>query len=165
MPINFFDENAKTNSSETRFGLCDDPPPAENPAYIDEIDDLKWIGIVNNHTNQDTDFYPVDRCIPLYRANGEPENRCDGVLRFNNNLIFVELKSREAAGWLGKGREQLTVTIQLFKVNYTVTDFAKIEAYVCNSLRPIASKNYAIEIQKFKDDTGLILNVLQNISI
>jgi hypothetical protein len=38
MPINFFVEEAKTTSSYLKFGLCDDPPPAQNPAYIDEND-------------------------------------------------------------------------------------------------------------------------------
>jgi hypothetical protein len=167
MPINFFDETQKTSSSNNQFGLCDDQSPAENLAYIDEINHDKWIGIVDNPTNKQTDFYPIDHCVPLYRTNGDLERRCDGVLRFNKNLVFVELKGRVANshGWLADGKRQLTVTIQKFKENHTIADFSKIEAYVCNSLRPMASKNYSIEIKKFKDETGLILNVQQKISI
>lgn len=188
MPINFFDENAKTSSSKIRFGLCDDTPPSGKPAYIDEENPDKWIGIINNSTRKQTYFYPIDNCILLYRRKiakdknviirkihtfiiklfdiKEKESSCDGMLRYDNDLIFIELKSRESRHqWLAKGKKQLTITIRKFQKNHDSKAFTKIEAYICNSLRPMASKNYAIEIQKFKDDTGLILNVQQNINI
>jgi len=164
MPINFFDENAKTGSSNVRFGLCDDPPPSINPAYIDENDDTKWIGIVNNPVKKSIDFYPVDNCIPIYKPDGNLERRCDGMLLCDNNLSFIELKRRENK-WLGDGRKQLTITIQNFQNNHDIKAFSKVDAYLCNSIRPIFKENYIIEIQKFKDDTGFVLNVQQNIHI
>ncbi|MDR3340138.1 MAG: hypothetical protein LBT25_08650 [Candidatus Symbiothrix sp.] len=187
MSINFFDENKKTNSSKNQFGLCDDPPPAENPAYIDETNKNKWIGIVNNSTKKDTCFFPIDHCVPLFRPKltkvknpviriihkflillfkiQEKESSCDGVLSYNNNLIFVELKNRGSGGWLKKGREQLTVTIAKFKENHDIQKYNKVEAYVCNSLKPLANTGNSNHIQQFKDETGLILNVQQNIDI
>ncbi|NDW13201.1 hypothetical protein D0T50_09875 [Bacteroides sp. 214] len=168
MPINFFDEDAKTNSSSSIFGICDDPSPSTTPAYIDENkdnEDKKWIGVVHNSATQSIDFYPIDNCVPLLRPNGDKENRCDGVLSYSNNLIFVELKERGGSGWIGIGRNQLTITLQRFRENHNISDYTKIEAYICNKLRPISSKNHANEIQKFKDETGLILNVQRNIHI
>lgn len=164
MPVNFFDERAKTNSSNTQFGLCDDPPPAKNPAYIDEYDQTKWIGIVSNQARKSIDFYPIDNCIPVMKANNELERRCDGMLRFESSLFFVELKTGEK-GWLGVGREQLTISIQKFQQNHDLSTFTKIEAFICNSSRPVSKSNYMIEIQKFKNDTGYVLNVQQKIEI
>lgn len=194
MSVNFFIEAKKTNSSSSQFGICDDPDPLKNPAYIDEKDTVKWIGIVNNPINIGIDFYPIDHCVVLFRSPKKMDNRCDGVLvkseyeistlqkLFNSfcrlikckqfifrgnycNLIFVELKERIGSGWVGDGRKQLTGTIQHFKENYFVPKSINIEAYICNNLRPKSNKNYAIEIQKFKDSTGLSLNVKQEINL
>jgi hypothetical protein len=173
-----------TSSSEI-FGLCDDQPPSISPAYINETHPAKWIGIVNNHGRRNIDFYPIDHCIPLFRPKvarqknrvirkaaqtivnlfrlKEPDNRCDGMLLCNKELIFVELKERGTSGWLNDGRIQLTVTINHFRKNHDISDYNKIEAYVCNKLRPFANMGNANQIQRFKDETGLILNVQQGI--
>jgi hypothetical protein len=112
MPVNFFDENAKTSSSNIKFGLCVDPPPAEAPAYIDESDDAKWIGIVKNPSRKNINFYPIDHCIALFRKKiareknrvlrvvhefficifrlTERESCCDGMLHYNDNLFFMK---------------------------------------------------------------------------
>ena len=59
MPIDFFENKCKSTSNKIEFGLCDDPPPAENPAYIDENDVSKWIGIVKNNTNKVKQIYKI----------------------------------------------------------------------------------------------------------
>jgi len=46
MPIDFFKPSCKTNSNSIKFGLCDDPPPDANPAFIDEMDQSKWIAML-----------------------------------------------------------------------------------------------------------------------
>lgn len=126
MPVNFFDKTQKTSSSNSQFGLCNDQPPAENPAYIDEQNRSSWIGIVDNPVNKQVDFYPIDHCVPLFRPKiakeknqilrkihtviiqcfniKELESRCDGVLRFSNSLFFVELKTRTSHKWLATGK-------------------------------------------------------------
>lgn len=43
MGINFFDANCQGRTNQSKFGLCDDPPPAKNPAYIDTEDSTKSI--------------------------------------------------------------------------------------------------------------------------
>lgn len=35
MEIDFFDENCQSRTKAAKFGLCDEPPPSTNPAYID----------------------------------------------------------------------------------------------------------------------------------
>ena len=79
--------------------------------------------------------------------------------------IFVELKERGTGRWLGKGREQLTATIQKFKLVNDINFFILVEAYVCNKLKPSFHVAHAVNIQKFKDDTGLILKTSNTIKI
>ncbi len=165
MPINFFDNLCKTNSNNKNFGLCDDPPPSENPAYIDENDDSKWIGIVNNPTNKEVDFYAIDNCVNVLRADGNKESRCDGMLNYEENIIFVELKMRGTSGWLTKARSQLTITISKFQEDNSLSQYNSVEAYACNSLKPSSNQGNSAQIQKFKDETGLIMYAQQEINI
>lgn len=157
MPINFLDSDCSSNSSNSAFGLCDDPPPSNNPAYINENTPSFWIAKINNLNQENVVFYAIDNCVTVLRPDGKDESRCDGVLSYANKLIFVELKSRKSKKWFKKGREQLTTTINYFRLNHDVTTFKKIEAYVCNNLRPLAHVGQAANIQKFKDETGFIL--------
>jgi hypothetical protein len=187
MQVNFFSGQHKMTSSLERFGLCDDQLSSTSPACINEIHPAKWIGIVNNHGRRNIDFYPIDHCVPLYRSKvakqknkviqkitqtvfnllrlKEPDKKCDGMLFCNKELIFVELKERGTSGWLNDGRIQLTITINHFRKNHDISNYNKIEAYVCNKLRPFANVGNANQIQRFRNETGLILNVQQEIDI
>jgi hypothetical protein len=102
------------------------------------MDQSKWIAIVNNPVREIVSFYAIDNCVLILRPNDEMESRCDGLLLYSNTLIFIELKSREGGQWLKKGREQLTTIVNLFKSDYNSYTYDKVEAYVCNSLRPLA---------------------------
>lgn len=163
MPIDFFKDACKSESSKTEFGLCDDI--ANSPAYIDENTKTKWIGVVKNPNGRDAQFYAIDNCLGLRRADGTLESSCDGVLKESLNLIFVELKERQSGSWFGDGRKQLTNTIKIFKANHNVADFSSITAHVCNNLKPLANSGRAVAIQMFKDDTGYILRDTMEINI
>ncbi|OXG05340.1 hypothetical protein BC749_11621 [Flavobacterium araucananum] len=165
MPIDFFDNKCKSSSNKTEFGLCDDPPPPTRPAYIDETDDSKWIGVVKNKDNKEVDFIAIDACIEIKRADGKDSRRCDGVLSFDKSLIFVELKSREGGQWLKSGREQLTITIEKFKLEYNINQYDDVYGNVCNSLRPQSHFGHATNIQQFYDETGLVLKTDRTIEI
>ncbi len=174
MPINFFQVGCKTESNQQLFGLCDNPDPAKDPAYIDEVDSTKWIAEVTNGASVNVDFFAVDHCPGIHpvRVNGESAKRCDGILRHNNKLSFVELKDRDHRGWISGGRKQVTETIQFFHANHNITTYANVDAYVSNKQRPLAVTGSYTEVQKFKDETaiilsnaGLLLNINRNISI
>jgi len=165
MPINFLDLNCSTQSNELEFGLCDDPPPPHKPAYINETDPLIWIAKVKNPNQEMVTFYAIDHCVSVKRSDGKMAKKCDGVLSYHNNLIFVELKSKKSKQWLREGREQLTSTINNFKLSYDMSICKKVEAYVCNNLKPLAHIGQATNIQKFKDDTGFILKGKREIDI
>lgn len=157
MAIDFFQNKCISSSNKDEFGLCDDPPPSSSPAYIDELDKSKWIASVSNPKSKEVNFIAIDACIDIRKSDGNLESRCDGLLNYDNDLIFVELKSREGGSWVKKGREQLTVTFENFKKNYEIDEYNDISANISNSLRPQSHSGHAINIQKFFDDTGLIL--------
>ena len=165
MPVDFFSAACKSESSLAEFGICDDPPPPNTPAYVDEdtSNKQKWITKVNNSSLKPIEFFAIDNCVALSKPEGGAQRRCDGLLRFDNTLIFVELKSG-TYGWLDKGRKQLTETIERFReeVHGSVME---VKAYVCNNMRPCTTGNHMTEIQKFKDDTCLILQIKQEIAI
>lgn len=163
MAVNFFQNACKTSSDKNIFGICDDSP--NSPAYIDENTRSKWIAIVSNPQNKRADFYAIDNCVEILKPNGDLESRCDGLLKENQNLIFIELKERESKGWFGKGSKQLKTTIDVFLANYNASNFNSIEAYVCNSLKPRSNPARASSIQKFYDETGFILRDKQLIII
>lgn len=165
MSIDFFVNTCKSTSNKAEFGLCDDPPPATNPAYIDEVDDSKWISIVKNSKIKEIEFIAIDACIDIRKSDGSLESRCDGLLSFDNSLIFVELKSREGGQWLKKGREQITITVNNFKLNYNINQYDNVFGSVCNSLKPQSHSGHAANIQQFYDETGLILKSDRNIEI
>ena len=165
MPINFFLNTCKSNSSSSEFGICDDTPPPASPAYLNENDRTKWVAIVKNPDHKTANFYAIDNCINILRPDGNQESRCDGLLQVEKDLIFVELKSRESSGWFKKGREQLTTTINLFKANNEMNNFNSIQAYVCNDQKPRSNVGRAASIQQFKNDTGYILRDMQEILI
>lgn len=167
MPIDFFKECCKSNSNKNKFGLCDDSTPVTNPAYIDEHNTEKWIGIVNNKNEYSLDFFAIDNCVEIFRLNGKMESRCDGLLCHGKRMIFIELKSRKKKGstWLTEGRGQLKTTIKIFKDNVDINSYDSIEAYVCNQLKPHANQGHSVQIQKFKDETGINLKAKQIIDI
>lgn len=165
MSIDFFKECCKTTSKNNKFGLCDDPPPANNPAYIDESDEPKWIAEVQNINETLVGFYAIDHCVDIFKSDGEMESRCDGMLHHENNLTFVELKDRGSRGWLSKGRDQLTITVSAFKSAHDINAFDEVVAYICNKQRPLAITGNNTEVQRFKDDTGFLLRPDRNIII
>lgn len=168
MAIDFFCEAYASSSNRARFGLCDDVAPVnspKNPAYIDEEDDSKWTAVVNNVSQKTIWFHPIDNCIEILRSNGDMDSRCDGLLRDNRDLLFVELKDRARAKWIGEGLNQLKITIRNFKRFHNIDDFGSIRAHICNKQRPLAVVSCKVALEQFRHDTGYSVSVDRNITI
>ncbi len=165
MPVNLLEQACRTSSDKAEFGLCDDPPPPGRPAYVDESGPNKWIGLVKNPSGKEVEFYAVDHCVEVLKPDGSLEKRCDGILQYEQNLVFVELKDRAARGWLGDAREQIEASSRVFAASARAGQYASIRAQVCNRQRPFTTPNYTNEIQKFRNSTGLVLRVERTIQI
>ncbi len=160
--IDFFDDKCKTESSKKEFGICDEGE--QNPAYIDESNSEKWIAIVKNSTKKNIEFYAIDNCITMKREDGKDSKQCDGLLKDENTIIFVELKSRTTSKWFNEGKRQIIQTFNFFKQNYDISDFS-FKAYICNKKRPRANQSRVESIQRFRDEIGFIVYDKQLIEI
>ena len=167
MSINFFEAKCQTFSGLKIFGLCDDPPPAANPAYIDETDGAKWVAVVENDNRHEVTFTAIDNCIEITRPDGKSEKRCDGVLTHGSTVIFVELKQRGAIGnqWVKDAEKQLRTTIQHFEKEDDAEEFDRKQAYISNSEHPKFKESQMRRMDQFLTDTGYVLRIVNRIRI
>lgn len=167
MSINFSDPKCQTHSNKKQFGLCDDPPPAKNPAYIDEANGGKWIATVINEEEHEVTFTAVDHCIETLRKDGKMDNRCDGFLSYNTTIIFVELKQRDEDGnkWIKEGDGQLRTSIEYFEKSMESLQFTTKGAYIANNERPKFRESQSTRMEKFGDETGYVLRIENRITL
>ncbi len=165
MPIDFFKDKCKSSSNSEEFGICDDIDNNTAIAYIDEENPDNWIGIVSNPNQFEASFYAVDHCVTINREDGSQEKSCDGILSYNNNLVFIELKKRKRSPWAREGKNQIIKSVMFFNDNYDINSFDKIEAYVCNQIRPLVNQGRASMLEEFKNNTGINLKIQQRIQI
>lgn len=165
MSIDFLQAGCQTSSSQKRFGLCDDPPPDKNPAYIDEQNGGKWIAVVENEDNNKAKYHvtftAIDNCVTILRPDKKVAQRCDGMLTFDATVIFVELKERAARGnlWVTDAESQLRTTIGYFEAQDIADDYSHKKAYIANSEHPKFKESQAIRMEKFQDELGYILRI------
>lgn len=171
--IIFFIEESKKHSNKDVFGLCDDNN--DLPAYIDEDygnKESKWIGEVRNNQTKEINFYPVDHCVELLREDGSQAQRCEGILRFDeNSIVFTELKNRKIipSDWLKDAEDQIMETMSFFFNNYDLHSF-KTKSWICN--KQLTNQNYFQQITSFKEQTkykfggrGFVLYISKSIDV
>lgn len=150
------------------FGICDDQPPKEGPAYLSKgkFDGADWIAVVVNDEQKNVWFTAVDHCLELpKRADGKEFQKCDAMLRYESTVIFAELKERTSKNWMKDADDQLRSTIGFFEDTEEARNFAIKRAHICNSLRPKAKESFGVRTQKFEDETGYRLDIQQRIII
>jgi hypothetical protein len=167
MSVNFNVATCQTSSSKKIFGLCDDPPPAKNPAYIDEKNGANWIAVVENESKQDITFTAIDNCIEILRPDGKSKQRCDGMLTYNTTVIFVELKDRDAQGngWVEDAIPQLKSAIESFEDTKMADNFKKKLAYVSNKQHPQFKSTQQRRMDAFYDETSYVLRIQGRIKL
>ncbi|TDB67337.1 hypothetical protein [Arundinibacter roseus] len=167
MSIEFEIASCQTQSDKKIFGLCDNPGPAKDPAYIDELDGAKWIAVVENENRHQTTFTAIDNCIEIKGADGKMEKRCDGMLTYNSTVIFVELKQRGAKGnsWVEEAELQLKNSIKHFEKTEFSESFNQKKAYISNSEHPKFKISQIGRMEKFFRDTEYILRIEARIKL
>lgn len=157
MSINFFEAKCKNTTKESLFGLCDNEDGS--PAYLDFSDKIKWNASVNNSVpSKELVFIAIDNCIEILRENSEMDNRCDCLLTYPDNIIFVELKNK-GSDWIGEGMNQLDVTIKNFDSNHGLSDYKHKRAFIANKKHP---NFHVIDVEKkrkFWDKYRVRLNI------
>lgn len=132
------------------LGICD--PEGERPAHTTSGNEgLKWIAIIQNPQNMGVQFVPIDKNILIYRANGDMEKTCDGMILYGPNICFVELKDVRVGGWLSEAIGQLAKTIEIFNLNHNYRDFEKRHAYPANCRHPQFQCSCREQLQEFRN--------------
>lgn len=167
MPINFLSAVCQEVTDEVLFGICDDTPPPHIPAYLnhDKLAKPGWIAEVINANAKEVTFTAIDNCIVIKRANGTDESRCEGMLTYEDAIIFLELKDRVSKGWLVKSRDQLITTITVFSQNHDINNYKARRAHVANAQRPFFDSSFRRVIDEVKTATGFTLEVQRKITI
>ncbi|MBK6964028.1 MAG: hypothetical protein IPH20_08775 [Bacteroidales bacterium] len=109
--IFFQDACQETQLNNDLFGICDDQNGRK--AYTSLININNWVAKVQNGNNKSVVFTAIDNCISIVDENGNMTKRCDGMLTYADNVVFVELKDKNA-DWISQAVEQLETTIQYF---------------------------------------------------
>lgn len=164
MNIDFSVAHCQTHSSKKKFGLCDNPHPAKDPAYIAESDGSKWIAVVVNENRYEVTFTAVDQCIEIHEIRDEKlkqTKRCDGILTYDTTIIFVELKERsqKGNGWVEDAERQLKTSIQYFDNGTNLEKYKLKMAYIANSGHPKFKSSQTGRMQRFFESTGYVLRV------
>jgi hypothetical protein len=163
MGFDINDKNCQSQSSAQEFGICDIQDGSA--AYIDEENENDWICICNNPDNIQCTFTAIDNCIDVFKEDGNMERRCDGVLNYSNNIIFIELKSVRTGGWIKDGVEQLEITVERYFSDKNIRDYGKKRAVLANSKRPFFHYGQQSRMEDFRMKTGVRLIINSKILI
>lgn len=157
MAINFFEAKCTSRTSKAVFGIYDVPPAA-----LSFTDSENWNVWVDNEKEIEITFIAVDHCLNIPESDGE---RCEGMITYNDILIFIELKDRNSGRWAGKSRDQLKNTINIFKRDSDITPYTRLYGHIANKQRPNFKSGNKTFYQQFEDETGFILRVSDVIKI
>lgn len=152
--------SCQTSSTKRKIGLCDDPHPANNPAYINEDNGKIWLAtVVNEEPPCQITFTAIDHCVDSYRPDGKMHNRCDGILSFNSTLIFVELKDRTTKNnqWVLDAEVQLRASIENFKNIYDLYLYKSKKAYIANKQQRGSKVSQNSRVKTFLKETDFLL--------
>jgi hypothetical protein len=166
MSRNFFKEKCQTITDKAVFGLCDKTPPPHLPAYIDTENPDSWIAEVNNENEYEVTFIAVDNCI--YKSTeSHAGKRCDAILLYNSDIIFVELKVSDLKNskWIPGAEEQVKSTIYLFSDSHDLSIYENKTAYLANSMRPYFQSGQQARMNRFEDETGVQLLIQSTIEL
>lgn len=133
MSVNFFMAKCQTTTNEALFGLYDKED--KTPAKINLSQKGKWNATVINPTHKNITHTAIDHCIEILRKNGEMESRCDCMLTYPFNIIFIELKNK-GSDWINEGINQIEVTINSFEKNHDLSEIKHKRAFVANRKHP-----------------------------
>ena len=163
--IDIFKALCQDVTEEKRFGICDDMP--HQRAYIDTIDGRKWMAIVQNDTRRQVTFTALDNCIEFRKANGTMEKRCEGILTFNDTILFVEIKERtgDAKTWAKDADKQLRISIGLIEAKINLASFPIKKAAITNRLQKGSKEKHSVRMKQFYNQTGYILSINNRIII
>ena len=163
MPTNYDREDCRSHSAAPRFGACDDD--GDTPAYLDETDSGKWRCTFINDNQKSCTFTAVDNCVEVLRPDRSSERRCDGILQYDQTIMFVELKYVRSKGWIPDGIEQLEGTVRDYFTGVDRQDFTRRLAVLANGKKPAFRSSHKVQMQQFYQRHGVRLLIQAEVRI
>jgi hypothetical protein len=162
MSVNFYEAKCQSTTREALFGLYDKED--KKPASIVHLQNDKWNATVINPSKKEIIHTAIDNCIEIFRENGEMDYRCDSMLTYPDNIIFVELKNK-GSDWKSEGINQVEITIQNFTKNHNLSDIKHKRAFIANRKHPHFHVIMDEQAKKFWDIYKVRLNIDSEIRI
>lgn len=154
-----FKRLCQDTTQEKIFGICDDIP--HQRAYLDLVEGRKWMAVVQNDLKHVVTFTALDHCVEFNKANGQKEKRCEGILTYEDTIIFVEIKERtgDAKTWAKDADKQLRNSIRLIHSKLNLDEFTKKRASITNRLQTKSNEKHSVRMKQFLEQTGYVLRV------
>jgi len=154
-----FSSLCQDQTNEPIFGIKDDNN--HERAYLDYGNGRFWLATIENTSRYEVIFTALDNCIELRKANGHLESRCEGMLTYNDTIIFVEIKARtgDMKTWAKDADKQLRNSIALIESRVNLDTFTVKRAAISNSLMRRLGEKTTERIKRFKNETGYILTI------
>lgn len=162
MSIDFFQANCQSNTKSTVFGICDNQDGTR--AFIDTTNPNQWIAKAENDNAIEVMLTAVDNCVTILRPDGNMDNRCDAILTYMDNIVFVELKNQRA-DWITDAINQIETTIIHFMANHNINSFRHKRAFAANKKHPQFSSATHARSQFFFSRYKVRLNIYATIKI
>jgi hypothetical protein len=162
MSIDFFQADCQDDTTASLFGICDNQDGSR--AFIDTANQDEWIAKVLNDSSINVILTAIDNCISILRADNTMDRRCDAMLTYTDNIIFVELKDEEKK-WIPDAVEQLETTIINFTANHDITQFRHKRAFAANKKHPNFRHSNLERYQRFYIKYKIRLNIEATIKI
>lgn len=159
--INYFEKVCQDVSTSILFGIVD-PDGSRAKISTSELD--KWIAVIDNPLAKKIVFTAIDQCIEILRENGEQEKSCDGMLTYDKDIDFIELKEVRRT-WIRSGMEQLHVAITVFSSHNDLEKYRRKRAFLANRLHPQFQHSHKETMQRFRDQTGVRLIITNKVKI
>lgn len=156
--IDFFDTCCQyETTTNSIFGIHDELHN-NTPAFLVFDTEKSYMLKILNPNIKSICFYPIDNCVIIYKENSkDKESTCDGMLVFDEHLVFVELAESHHKS-VEDCIEQISSTIFLFKRLHSDLIFNKKLAVVSNLARPTSTISFE-RCLDFKEKTGFGLSV------
>jgi len=173
-----------------RFGISDEDSNSRLPAKVLLDNEERWDFTVTNPDpeNKPTSFKAVDFCIDIFRTGTyslENENRessefrsahtnladrglikrCEGFLRYEGKILFIEIKNRPKGNWLKDAREKFEETILSFKEHHPNYSAHLLNPIVSNKMFNRVHQNEMVQKKILKEKVGLELKIQTSYTI
>lgn len=162
MSVDFFQAQCQSRTTEKLFGICD--KQNGTPAFIDTTDQSQWIAKVLNDSSICITHTAIDNCISILNSDGTMAKRCDAMLIYTDNIVFVELKNQRA-DWITDAVEQIEVTINHFIANHNLNLYKHKRAFTANKKHPQFNYGNHERSQRFFRQYRVRLNIQSTIKI